>query len=109
MTSYHDTAASSESNASRGTGTQGTSIRDRAQDAGKEAIHRVQETSHEIAHKAQELGEQGKEVVSEYYQQGCDQARVWKEQLEHQIRDKPLSSLAIAGGIGLVLGLLWRR
>ena len=109
MTRSHNTPAPSESNANQGTGPQGTTLRDRAQDAGKEAMHRVQETGHEIAHKAQELSAQGKEVVSEYYQQGCDQARIWKQQLEHQIRHKPLSSLAIAGGIGLVLGLLWRR
>jgi ElaB/YqjD/DUF883 family membrane-anchored ribosome-binding protein len=29
--------------------------------------------------------------------------------VEAQIHEKPMQSLLIAGGIGLLLGLLWRR
>jgi ElaB/YqjD/DUF883 family membrane-anchored ribosome-binding protein len=29
--------------------------------------------------------------------------------LEDQIRARPLEALLIAGGVGLLLGLLWRR
>jgi ElaB/YqjD/DUF883 family membrane-anchored ribosome-binding protein len=69
----------------------------------------VQETGKDITRKAQELGEQGKGLASEYYQQGRDQALVWQKQLEQHICEKPIQSLVVAGGIGLLLGLLWRR
>jgi ElaB/YqjD/DUF883 family membrane-anchored ribosome-binding protein len=34
---------------------------------------------------------------------------VWQEQLEQQIREKPIQSLLIAGGVGVLLGILLRR
>jgi ElaB/YqjD/DUF883 family membrane-anchored ribosome-binding protein len=48
-------------------------------------------------------------VASDYYQQGREQAIVWQEQLEQQIREKPIQSLLIAGGVGVLLGILLRR
>jgi ElaB/YqjD/DUF883 family membrane-anchored ribosome-binding protein len=70
---------------------------------------KVQQTGRELSQKAQELGEQGKEIAAEYYQQGREKALAWERELEGHIREKPLQSLLIAGGIGLLLGLLWRR
>ena len=45
----------------------------------------------------------------EYYQQGREKVQVLEQTLEAQIRAKPIQSLLIAGGIGLLLGLLWNR
>lgn len=84
-------------------------LRGQAQEAGQEVAHKVQQVGDEIIEKAQQLGEQGKEIASEYYQQGRQQAAIWEGQLEQQIREKPIQSLCIAGGIGLLLGLLCRR
>jgi ElaB/YqjD/DUF883 family membrane-anchored ribosome-binding protein len=70
---------------------------------------KVQQTGRELSQRAQELGEQGKDIAVEYYQQGRERALAWERELEGQIREKPLQSLLIAGGIGLLLGLLWRR
>jgi ElaB/YqjD/DUF883 family membrane-anchored ribosome-binding protein len=84
-------------------------LRDQAQEAGREVAHKVGQVGEDIAEKAQYLGEQGKAIASEYYQQGRQQAADWERQLEQQIREKPLQSLLIAGGIGLLLGILVRR
>lgn len=84
-------------------------LRDQAQEAGREVAHKVQQVGEEIAEKAQHLGEHSKEIMSEYYQQGRQQAAAWEHQLEQQIREKPIQSLLIAGGIGLLLGILCRR
>jgi ElaB/YqjD/DUF883 family membrane-anchored ribosome-binding protein len=84
-------------------------LRGQAQEAGQEVAHKVQQVGKEMVEKAQQLGEQGKEIVSEYYQQGRQQAAAWEDQLQQQIREKPIQSLFIAGGIGLLLGLLCRR
>jgi ElaB/YqjD/DUF883 family membrane-anchored ribosome-binding protein len=100
MSTYHDNPTTPESANDYGTyasrSTEG--LRDQVQEAGREVVH-----------KAQELSEQGQELASEYYQQGREQALVWQKRLEQQIREKPIQSLVMAGGVGLLLGLLWRR
>ena len=84
-------------------------LRDKAQAAGQEVASRLQEAGQEISHQAQRLGAHGQAVASDYYQQGREQAVVWQEQLEQQIREKPIQSLLIAGGVGVLLGILLRR
>jgi ElaB/YqjD/DUF883 family membrane-anchored ribosome-binding protein len=75
----------------------------------EEQHNRMQETGKEIRQKAQEFTAQGKEVAAEYYQQGRERVLAWQQTLEQQAREKPLQSLMIAAGIGLLLGLLRRR
>lgn len=84
-------------------------LRDKAQEAGREVAGKFQEAGQEVARQAQRLGAYGQTAASDYYQQGRDQAAVWQEQLEQQIREKPIQSLLIAGGVGVLLGILLRR
>jgi len=67
------------------------------------------EMGKEIRDQAQELMAQGKEVAAEYYEEGRNQVVAWQQQLENQVREKPLQSLLIAAGVGLLFGLLRRR
>lgn len=69
----------------------------------------VREQAREASVQAKELGNEAMEVASAYYQQGRDKMREWETMLETQLREKPIQSLLIAGGVGLLLGLLWRR
>jgi ElaB/YqjD/DUF883 family membrane-anchored ribosome-binding protein len=69
----------------------------------------AEETGKEIRDQAQELIAQGKEVAAEYYEEGRNQVLAWQQQLEYQVREKPLQSLLMAAGVGLLLGLLRRR
>ena len=66
-------------------------------------------TGKEMREQAQELMAQGKEVATEYYEEGRNQVLVWQQQLENQVRGKPLQSPLIAAGVGLLFGLLRRR
>jgi ElaB/YqjD/DUF883 family membrane-anchored ribosome-binding protein len=110
MTTPHNTARPNEATTTTGPSSSSIdTLRNQAQEAGREVAHRVQQVGEEIAEKAQYLSEHGKEIASEYYQQGRQQATVWEHQLEQQIREKPIQSLLIAGGIGLLLGILCRR
>jgi ElaB/YqjD/DUF883 family membrane-anchored ribosome-binding protein len=63
----------------------------------------------QVREKAQELGTQATEIASDYYQQGREQVLALEQAVEAQIRDKPIQSLLIAGGVGLLLGFLCRR
>ena len=67
------------------------------------------ETGKEMHDQAHELMAQGKEVAAEYYEEGRNQVLVWQQQLENQVREKPLQSLLIAAGVGLLFGLIRRR
>jgi len=69
----------------------------------------AEETRKEMRDQAQELMTQGKEVAAEYYEEGRNQVLAWQQQLETQVREKPLQSLLVAAGVGLLLGLFRRR
>jgi ElaB/YqjD/DUF883 family membrane-anchored ribosome-binding protein len=69
----------------------------------------MQETGKETRDQTQELIAQGKEVVAEYYEGGRKQVLAWQQQVEKQVREKPLQTLLMAAGVGLLLGLLRRR
>jgi ElaB/YqjD/DUF883 family membrane-anchored ribosome-binding protein len=47
--------------------------------------------------------------MSGYYEQGRDRAIELEHSLENRIREKPISSLAIAAGLGFLIGMLWMR
>ena len=53
----------------------------------------------------QDLGE----VARTSYDQGLRKAQDVEKAVETYIRDKPVQSLLIAAGVGLVLGALWGR
>ena len=67
------------------------------------------EVGSEMLQKAQDLTAEGKAVATEYYEQGRERVLAWQQQLESQVREKPLQSLLMAAGIGLLFGLLKRR
>ena len=118
MTNVHETSASE-------VGTTGVSnapskgmdaLRHKVEETAAEIQARVSETGHqvraqarELRTQAQDLGAQAAEAAAEYYQQGREKVQVLEQTLEAQIRAKPIQSLLIAGGIGLLLGLLWNR
>ena len=47
--------------------------------------------------------------ASDYYQQGLQKAQSLEKSIEKTIRENPLQSMAVAAGVGLLLGMLWRR
>ena len=67
------------------------------------------EIGNEMREQAQDLMAQGKEVATEYYEEGRNQVLAWQQQIENQVREKPLQSLLVAAGVGLLFGLLRRR
>ncbi len=94
----------------------GAQLRDKAEEMGTHIRHKAEEIGSQLRDKAQdmstqaqELGTQAKETVSEYYGQGRETIRALPQTLEAQIRARPLEAVLVAGGVGLLLGLLWRR
>jgi ElaB/YqjD/DUF883 family membrane-anchored ribosome-binding protein len=80
----------------------------------------LREKTGEMKSSLQELGASAKQTAQEqfqgvrdamagYYEQGRDRAIELEHSLENRIREKPISSLAIAAGLGFLVGMLWMR
>lgn len=44
-----------------------------------------------------------------YYNQGRESAQQWEQSVEDYVQEKPLQAILMAAGVGLLLGLLWKR
>lgn len=84
--------------------------------------HRGQfrEKATDLGHDVQELGKITKNLAEDtmgllssnasgYYQQGREKVQGLEKTIEKTIREHPLQSVAVAAGVGLILGFLWRR
>ncbi|HMB67876.1 MAG TPA: hypothetical protein VKU85_01150 [bacterium] len=58
---------------------------------------------------AAESLEDAKEKAREYVQTGREKKEHYEDALLTRVRERPLQSVAIAAGVGLVIGLLGRR
>jgi ElaB/YqjD/DUF883 family membrane-anchored ribosome-binding protein len=68
-----------------------------------------QEPAPERRDQAQALMTQGTEVAAASDAEGRNQLLAWQQYLENQIREKPLPSVVLAAGVGLLYALLRRR
>jgi ElaB/YqjD/DUF883 family membrane-anchored ribosome-binding protein len=62
-----------------------------------------------IRDAASEQYEHLRDTASEYYDQGRRKAQEWQQGLEQYVQDQPIKSLLIAAGVGMLLGILWKR
>ena len=71
------------------------------------------DTPQTLGTQIQKVGTQVKETVqaagTQVYEQGRESLQDLNRTIEGQIRERPLQALLVAGGIGVLLGLLWRR
>ena len=74
-------------------------------DLGQQARQAATEKYDELRGQAQDYYQQ----AQDYYQQGREKAVEWEQGLEQYIHEKPLQAVLIAAGVGVVLGLLWKR
>ncbi|MDB5292673.1 MAG: hypothetical protein JWL69_3914 [Phycisphaerales bacterium] len=69
----------------------------------------LRELGGQVRDAAREKYEQLSEQANQYYEQGREKAQEWEEGLESYVREKPIQSLLIAAGVGMLLGVLWKR
>jgi ElaB/YqjD/DUF883 family membrane-anchored ribosome-binding protein len=80
----------------------------------------LKDKASDVANSLRDMGSQVRDVATqqyqsavdtaqEYYQEGREKAMEWQGQLEDYVREQPVKALAIAAGIGVVLGILWKR
>src|SRR5688572_26805870 len=88
-----------------GAGPMKESLRDLGTQARTAATEQVQQ----IRQTAEEYYEQGRQKAQEYYDQGRQKAMEYQENLESYVREQPVKAILIAAGVGLLVGMLWRR
>lgn len=74
-------------------------------DLGQQARQAATQKYEKLRGQAEEYYEQ----AQDYYQQGREKAVEWEQGLEQYIHEKPLQAVLIAAGVGVILGLLWKR
>ena len=85
------------------TGAQG--LGEQAQQAGQN----LRDLGGQVRDAARDKYTQLSDQAQDYYDQGRQKAHEWEEGIESYIQEKPLQSVLIAAGVGVLLGLLWKR
>jgi ElaB/YqjD/DUF883 family membrane-anchored ribosome-binding protein len=62
-----------------------------------------------VKEAATEQYERVRDTAEEFYESGRDKARQWEQGIEEYVQEKPIKALLIAAGVGMVLGILWKR
>ena len=91
----------------------GTQVKETVQDMGTYVKETAQNVGTQVKETVQDMGTQAKDTIqaagTQVYEQGRESLQDLNRTIEGQIRHRPLQALLVAGGIGVLLGLLWRR
>jgi ElaB/YqjD/DUF883 family membrane-anchored ribosome-binding protein len=91
----------------------GTQVKETVQDMGTYVKETAQNVGTQVKETVQDMGTQAKETIqaagTQVYEQGRESLQDLNRTIEGQIRRRPLQALLVAGGIGVLLGILWQR
>lgn len=87
----------------------GTQVQERVQELGTQVRNWTQEVGGQLKEGAQEAIRQAETSASQLSAQGREAVGQLEKTLEDYVRAKPLQSLMIAAGGGMVVALLWRK
>jgi ElaB/YqjD/DUF883 family membrane-anchored ribosome-binding protein len=85
------------------------SATDDLRDKASEVAQDVRDMGGQLGDVAREQYENVKEQASQYYKRGRKRAADVEEGFEDYIREKPIHAILVAAGIGLLVGMMWRR
>ncbi|MBC8107011.1 MAG: DUF883 domain-containing protein [Anaerolineae bacterium] len=80
----------------------------------------VRETAQQVKENIRDMGGQVRDAATEqytnlrnqateYFQEGRERAQEWEQSIETYVQEKPIQSILIAAGVGMLLGILWKR
>ena len=75
----------------------------------QETSRQGRDTTPEVRAPVSDTARQVSETASAYYEQGREKMGEVEHYLEDTIRTKPLQSILLAAGVGLLVALLWKR
>src|SRR5262245_9080801 len=87
----------------------GTQVQERAQELGAQVRNWSQEVGGQLTEGAQEAMRQAETSASRLSAKGREAVGQLEKTLEDYVRAKPLQSLMMAAGVGMLVALLWRK
>jgi ElaB/YqjD/DUF883 family membrane-anchored ribosome-binding protein len=93
------------SSGATGSGSGGGQLKDSAQQVGQD----LRNLGSQARDAATQTYDQLRQQAGDYYEQGRDRAREMEQSLEQYVQEKPIQSLLMAAGVGMLLGILWKR
>lgn len=81
-----------------------THTRNAADDLADKAVNLAEKTGERIERTVQDLADQGRQAT-EHVQVVAEN---FKTAVDKSVKDQPLTTLAVAAGIGFVIGALWK-
>ena len=91
----------------------GTQVKETVQDMGTYVKETAQNVGTQVKETVQDMGIQAKETMqaagTQVYEQGRESLQDLNRTIESRIRQRPLQALLVAGGIGVLFGILWQR
>ncbi|HEY2588320.1 MAG TPA: hypothetical protein VGI81_21450 [Tepidisphaeraceae bacterium] len=92
-----------------GASNQGQGFTEQAKQTGQQVGQNLRDLGGQVRDQAQQKYNEMSDQAREYYEQGRQKAQEWEQGLESYIQEKPLQAVLIAAGVGVLLGLLWKR
>ena len=83
----------------------GEGIRESAAQVGEN----IRNIGSQVRDQATQQYEQLRQQAGDYYEQGRQRAMEMEQSLEQYVQEKPIQALLMAAGVGLLLGILWKR
>lgn len=84
-------------------------VKESVKNLGNQARDAATHGYEQVRQQAGDAYEHGKQKAGEAYEHGKEKARQYEQTLEQYVQEKPIQSLLIAAGVGVVLGILWKR
>jgi len=78
-------------------------------DTAAQVGQQVKDVAGQYRDQAREQYDNLRQQASDYYDQGRQQAAEWQEGVESYVQEQPVKALLIAAGVGMLLGILWKR
>lgn len=83
----------------------GANLRDSAAQVGEN----IRNLGSQVRDQATQQYDQLRQQAGDYYEQGRQRAMEMEQSLEQYVQEKPIQALLMAAGVGLLLGILWKR
>jgi ElaB/YqjD/DUF883 family membrane-anchored ribosome-binding protein len=87
----------------------GTAARDAAQQVAGQIRDTATQRASELRDAAADQVAGLRDAAGDYYEMGRGRAMDLEQTIEQRIREKPLQSMLVAAGVGLLVGALWIR
>ncbi len=78
-------------------------------DAAGQVSQNVRDLGNQVRDAATQKYTDLRDQATEYYNDGRERATEWEEGVEQYIKDQPLKAVLMAAGVGVILGMIWKR